>query len=51
MFEKILKNCRYAYAKISSKFQEDNFFLEAQKKKFLKFGVSKKIIRRKITRK
>jgi hypothetical protein len=35
MFEEIPKNCRYAYARVSSKSQEDNSSLERQKKEFL----------------
>ena len=43
MFEEIPKNCRYGYARVSSKSQEDNFSLEVQKKEFIKQGVPKKI--------
>jgi len=35
MFEEIPKNRRYAYARVSSKSQEDNSSLEAQKDEFL----------------
>ena len=35
MFEKIPKNPIYAYARVSSKSQEDNSSLEAQKANFL----------------
>lgn len=45
MFEKIPKNCRYAYARVSSKSQEDNSSLEFQKQEFLRLGVPKKNIR------
>lgn len=45
MFEEIPKNCRYAYARVSSKSQEENFSLEVQKKEFIKQGVPKKNIR------
>lgn len=45
MFEEIPKNCRYGYARVSSKSQKDNFSLEVQKKEFIKQGVPKKNIR------
>ena len=45
MFEQIPKNCRYAYARVSSKSQEDNFSLEIQKKEFIAQGVPEKNIR------
>ena len=45
MFEKIPKNCRYAYARVSSKSQEDNSSLEFQKQEFLRLGVPEKNIR------
>ena len=45
MFEEIPKNRRYAYARVSSKSQEDNSSLEAQKDEFLKLGVPVKNIR------
>jgi len=45
MFEEIPKNCRYGYARVSSKSQKDNFSLEIQKKEFIKQGVPKKNIR------
>jgi DNA invertase Pin-like site-specific DNA recombinase len=41
MFEEIPKNCRYAYARVSSKSQA----LEFQKQEFLRLGVPKKNIR------
>ena len=41
MFEEIPKNCRYAYARVSSKSQEDNSSLESQKQELLKQGVPK----------
>ena len=44
MFPEIPKNCRYAYARISSKSQENNSSLETQKEEFLKFGVPVKNI-------
>ena len=45
MFEEIPKNRIYAYARVSSKSQEDNSSLEAQKDEFLKLGVPVKNIR------
>jgi DNA invertase Pin-like site-specific DNA recombinase len=45
MFEEVPKNCRYAYARVSSKSQEDNSSLETQKEEFLRLGVSVKNIR------
>jgi DNA invertase Pin-like site-specific DNA recombinase len=45
MFEEVPKNCRYAYARVSSKSQEDNSSLESQKQEFLKLGVPEKNIR------
>ena len=45
MFQEIPKNCRYAYARVSSKSQEDNSSLESQKQEFLKLGVPGKNIR------
>ena len=45
MFQEIPKNCRYAYARVSSKSQEDNSSLEFQKQEFLRLGVPKKNIR------
>lgn len=45
MFEEIPKNCRYAYARVSSKSQEDNSSLEFQKQEFLRLGVPKNNIR------
>jgi DNA invertase Pin-like site-specific DNA recombinase len=45
MFQEIPRNCRYAYARVSSKSQEDNSSLEAQKQEFLKHGVPEKNIR------
>lgn len=45
MFEEILTNCKYAYARVSSKSQQDNYSLESQKQEFLKLGVSEKNIR------
>ena len=45
MFEEIPNNCRYGYARVSSKSQEDNSSLEAQKEEFLRLGVPTKNIR------
>ena len=45
MFEEIPKNCKYAYARVSSKSQQDNSSLEFQKQEFLKFGVPEQNIR------
>ena len=45
MFEEIPKNYRYAYARVSSKSQEDNSSLESQKQELLKQGVPEKNIR------
>ena len=45
MFQEIPKNCRYAYARVSSKSQEDNSSLEFQRQEFLKLGVPEKNIR------
>jgi DNA invertase Pin-like site-specific DNA recombinase len=44
MFQEIPKNCRYAYARVSSKSQEDNSSLEFQRQEFLKLGVPEKNI-------
>lgn len=45
MFEEIPKNCRYAYARVSSKSQEENSSLQSQKEEFLRLGVPEKNIR------
>mgnify|MGYP003562682528 CR=1 FL=1 len=45
MFEEVPKNRRYAYTRVSSKSQEDNSSLEAQKAEFLRLGVPRKNIR------
>ena len=45
MFQEIPKNCRYAYARVSSKSQEDNSSLEFQKQEFIRLGVPEKNIR------
>ena len=45
MFEEVSKNRKYAYARVSSKSQENNSSLEAQKDEFLKLGVPVKNIR------
>jgi DNA invertase Pin-like site-specific DNA recombinase len=45
MFEEIPINCRYAYARVSSKSQQDNSSLESQKQELKKLGVPEKNIR------
>jgi hypothetical protein len=45
VFEEIPKNRRYAYARVSSKSQEDNSSLESQKQEFLRLNVPEKNIR------
>ena len=45
MFEEVPPSCKYAYARVSSKSQEDNSSLEAQKAEFLRLGVPEKNIR------
>ena len=45
MFEEIPMNCKYAYARVSSKSQQDNSSLESQKQEFLKLGVPEQNIR------
>ena len=45
MFQEIPKNCRYGYARVSSKSQEGNSSLESQKQELLSQGVSEKNIR------
>jgi DNA invertase Pin-like site-specific DNA recombinase len=45
MFDNIPKNCRYGYARVSSKSQEENSSLEFQKQEFLKLDVPEKNIR------
>lgn len=45
MFQEIPKNCRYGYVRVSSKSQEENSSLEAQKKELIKEGVPEKNIR------
>ena len=45
MFNEIPKSCRYAYARVSSKSQEDNSSLQAQIQEFTQQGVPKKNIR------
>ena len=35
MFDQVPKNCRYGYARVSSKSQEENSSLELQKKEFI----------------
>ena len=44
MFNEIPKNYRYGYARVSTKSQENNFSLEAQKKKIYSLRSSKKKI-------
>ena len=41
----IPKNCRFAYARVSSKSQEENSSLKSQKQEFLRIGVPEKNIR------
>ena len=41
----IPKTCRYGYARVSSKSQEENSSLESQKEEFLRLGVPEKNIR------
>jgi hypothetical protein len=45
MFDKIPTNCRYGYARVSSKSQEDNSSLDVQKEEFLRRGIPEKNIR------
>ena len=45
MFEEIPMNCKYAYARVSSKSQQDHSSLESQKQEFLKLGVPEQNIR------
>jgi DNA invertase Pin-like site-specific DNA recombinase len=45
MFQEIPTNCRYAYARVSSKSQENNSSLESQEQEFIKQGVPEKNIR------
>lgn len=45
MFENIPRSCRYGYARVSSKSQEENSSLQSQKEEFLKQGVPEKNIR------
>lgn len=45
MFENIPRICRYGYARVSSKSQEENSSLESQKEEFLRLGVPEKNIR------
>jgi DNA invertase Pin-like site-specific DNA recombinase len=45
MFQEITTNCRYAYARVSSKSQEKNSSLESQKQQFIKQGVPENNIR------
>jgi DNA invertase Pin-like site-specific DNA recombinase len=45
MFDQIPENCRYGYARVSSKSQEENSSLESQKQEFIHQGVPEKNIR------
>jgi DNA invertase Pin-like site-specific DNA recombinase len=45
MFQEIPRSCRYGYARVSSKSQEDNSSLESQRQELMKQGVPKKNIR------
>jgi DNA invertase Pin-like site-specific DNA recombinase len=45
MFEKIPKDCRYGYVRVSSKSQESNSSIESQKKELVKQGVPEKNLR------
>jgi DNA invertase Pin-like site-specific DNA recombinase len=45
MLQEIPKNCRYGYARVSSKSQEENSSLESQKEEFIEQGVPEKNIR------
>ena len=45
MFNQIPPNCRYGYARVSSKSQEENSSLESQRQEFLQEGVPEKNIR------
>lgn len=45
MFQEVPKNCRYGYARVSSKSQEKNSSLESQKQEFIQQGVPEKNIR------
>jgi hypothetical protein len=45
MFQEIPKSYRYSYARISSKSQEENSYLESQKQELLSQRVSEKNIR------
>jgi DNA invertase Pin-like site-specific DNA recombinase len=45
MFEEIPNHLKYAYARVSSKSQQENSSLESQKQEFLKLGVPQQNIR------
>ena len=45
MSNKIPKNCRYGYIRVSSKCREGNSFLKGQKQEFIQQGVLEKNIR------
>lgn len=45
MFEKVSKNRRFGYARVSSQTQENNSSLEAQKQEFIQKGIPEKNIR------
>lgn len=45
IFQEIPNQCKYGYARVSSKSQQDNSSLKSQQEKFLELGVPKKNIR------
>lgn len=45
MFDNIPRSCRYGYARVSSKSQEENSSLKSQEQEFVKLGVPEKNIR------
>ena len=45
MFKEITKKCKYTYAHVSSKSQQDNSSLESNKQEFMKLGLSEQNIR------
>jgi DNA invertase Pin-like site-specific DNA recombinase len=45
MFDEIPNNCRYGYARVSSKSQEDNSYLEFHKEEFVRLGIPERNIR------
>lgn len=44
MFDNIPRSCRYGYARVSSKSQEENSSLKSQEQEFFKLGFRKKIL-------